>query len=179
MATTLADLLQQEATISPSRDWLWQELEGIATQSTASIDQTMVREQLDELMQSINHWNLDEFGKKKLRKRMARLFKRAQKKYRVALADGTAESYHRWRKHHKRYYLLLKLFKQSDRRTRKAFKKLGALLGELHDLQVLQHQVAARWPESLAEVRAVTEPAQQQRLKTIKQQAKPLYGPTG
>lgn len=172
---TLAGLLQQqEAPTLPQRQLLGL-LEAASQKSVAALDRVQITWMLNELLQSLQEWRLDRFGNKQLQRRTDKLFSRSRRHYRLALTQGTAQSYHTWRKHHKRYYLLLELLQQSDKPTRKAYKKLGSLLGKLHDLQVLNQWVATRWPELLPELKTLADPAQQQLQEEIRQRAELLY----
>jgi CHAD domain-containing protein len=99
-------------------------------------------------------WRLDDAGFAALEQGLSRTYRRARKAQRVAYAQPTPEHFHEWRKRVKYHWYHLRLLRELWPAPVKALalqaRRLADLLGDDHDLAVLQ-ETLRRDPEALGD----------------------------
>lgn len=101
--------------------------------------------ELDQSTAAIEHWPLDGVTAKQLASGLQRVYRRARKGWKRALDEHDPEKLHDWRKRAKYLRYHFQLLKGVDRQWadgwHKGFKRLGDLLGDHHDLEVLREEL--------------------------------------
>ncbi len=104
-------------------------------------------EQMREARQRVAEWVIDDNGFVAMRDGLSKTYKRGRKALRQAHADPTTDNFHEWRKRVKYHWyherLLRQIWPAMMKVERRVGNELGGLLGDEHDLAVLQQTLDA------------------------------------
>ncbi len=113
-------------------------------------------EQMREARQRVAEWKIDDSGFSAVRGGLNKTYQRGRKALRKAHADPTTENFHEWRKRVKYHWyherLLRQIWPAMMEVERRVGNELADLLGDEHDLAVLQQTLDAE-PERFGEER--------------------------
>ncbi len=113
-------------------------------------------QQMHDARARVDQWKIDDDGFSAVRGGLNKTYKRGRKALRKALADPTTDNLHEWRKRVKYHWyherLLRCIWPAMMKAEREAGDELADLLGDEHDLAVLQQTVDGE-PERFGEER--------------------------
>ncbi|MFC6671276.1 CHAD domain-containing protein [Marinobacterium aestuariivivens] len=96
---------------------------------------------LKQMRRELKRWPLSNLGLKPLGSRLEKQYRKAARFDRQVRADRAMALMHEWRKVVKRLLYQLELVQGDDKKLLRRLRRLGSLLGDLHDLDMLELQV--------------------------------------
>ena len=149
------------------------------SQSTGSATLRRLRDDLCATLQRVSHWTLKSDAFDAIENGFFKTYARARKAMQHAMKHPNAERYHEWRKrvkyHRYQVRLLRQLWPELMDALGKEVKRLSDLLGEDHDLAVLQQEFLAS-PEAFGSryERQPAHEALEQRSQALRKKARLL-----
>ncbi|GGO88687.1 CHAD domain-containing protein [Marinobacterium nitratireducens] len=113
----------------------------VAAAASPGLDEALQRLRL--MRRAVREWPLDSLRRRQLKARLGRQYRRGLRLYGDVGEDTAMALMHEWRKEVKRLLYQLELIRPEAGRTKveRRLKKLGSVLGDLHDLDMLELQI--------------------------------------
>lgn len=142
-------------------------------------DWSALQQHLEEMIQSWSTLASAEIQRKHLKQGLKRSFRRGRRDWKASREVTDVEPLHDWRKQVKRLLYQQQLLQQQPDKTGKRLKRLGDLLGQLHDIDMLDERLQQQrrycWLEDLMWLRSRMQQQRQQYLVKALKLGRKIY----